>query len=205
MRTVGVRGPSRRAVRRRGRGCYVLPMALTLRTVRLAIVAGAVALPATIAAQESLTLLNYKTAVPAAWRSTPSSSSMRLAQFVVPQASGPPAAEVVVYFFGPGQGGGVEANLERWKGQFSNPDGSPVYEKVAQDTSGPFPITIAEYRGTYARGIGAGNDAAAKAGQLLIAVIAETPRGTLFFQLFGPIASAGLQREPLLRMVKGMR
>ena len=34
-------------------------------------------------------------------------------------------AEVVVYFFGKGQGGNVDANLARWKGQFSTSDGSP--------------------------------------------------------------------------------
>ena len=27
-------------------------------------------------------------------------------------------AECIVNYFGPGQGGGVDANIERWKGQF---------------------------------------------------------------------------------------
>ena len=30
-------------------------------------------------------------------------------------------AECVVYFFGAGQGGSIEANVERWKGQFRQP------------------------------------------------------------------------------------
>jgi hypothetical protein len=158
-----------------------------------------------VVAQEAVTLLGYRTVAPRAWQSAPTTSSMRLAQFTVAAATGTIDAEVVVYFFGPGQGGGVDANLERWKAQFSNPNGSPVEMRVVRDTSGAFPLTIAEYRGTYARGIGAGNDAAARPGQLLIAVIAETPRGTLFWQLFGPIATASAQRESLIRMVKGMR
>ena len=110
-----------------------------------------------------------------------------------------------MYFFGKGQGGNVEANLARWKAQFSNPDGSAVYEKVERDSSGAFPITIAEYRGTYARGIGAGDAANAKSGQSLIAVIAETPRGTLFFQLFGATATVTNQRNALVAFARSMK
>src|SRR5262245_2247094 len=38
---------------------------------------------------------------------------MRIATYLLP-ASGGNAAECAVYYFGPGQGGGVDANLERW-------------------------------------------------------------------------------------------
>src|SRR5206468_949328 len=50
---------------------------------------------------------------------------MRLANYVIPatRAGGEPA-ECAVYYFGPNQGGGVEANVERWIGEFEQP-GSP--------------------------------------------------------------------------------
>jgi hypothetical protein len=152
-----------------------------------------------------VTLLDYKATVPAAWVTAPSTSPMRLAQYTIPGHDGSVVAEVVAYFFGKGQGGNVEANLARWKGQFSAPNGSAVYEKVTRDSSGAFPITIAEYRGTYARGIGAGDAAHAKPGQSLIAVIAETPRGTLFFQLFGATENVTPHREALVSFVKSMK
>ena len=152
-----------------------------------------------------ITLLGYRSAVPAAWVSRPASSSMRLAEFVIPAADSSPGAEVVVYFFGKGQGGTVAANLVRWKAQFSMPDGSAVYESVARDSTGPFPITIAEYRGTYARGIGAGDTNNAKPGQALVAGVAETPRGTLFIQLFGPIDRVIAARPAFETFVKGLR
>jgi mannitol-specific phosphotransferase system IIBC component len=63
---------------------------------------------------------------------------------------------------------------------------------------------VAEYRGTYARGVGAGDDAAAKPGQSLIAVIAETPKGTIFFQLFGSTANVTAQRAALVTFVRSM-
>ena len=156
-------------------------------------------------AQATVTLLEYQATVPSGWTPAPPSSSMRLAQYTISAADGSSAAEVVVYYFGKSQGGTVEANLQRWKGQFSMPDGSPAYENVTRDSTGAFPVTVAEYRGTYARGIGAGDEAAAKPGQSLVAVIAETPRGTLFFQLFGATAAVTPQRDVLVSFVKSLK
>lgn len=155
-------------------------------------------------AQTSATFLGYTTAVPAGWVASKPSSSMRLAQYAIRNADATPAADVVVYFFGEGQGGDVAGNLERWKGQFSMPDGAPPYERVAREAGTAFPITIAEYRGTYARGTGAGNDADAKPGQTLIAAVMETPRGTLFVQLYGPSATVAAQRRALVGFVRGL-
>jgi hypothetical protein len=176
---------------------------------RFGAAAGALALSlaacATASAQGTVSLLEYKATVPAGWATAPTTSSMRLAQYTIPGRDGSVAAEVVVYFFGKGQGGNVEANLTRWKAQFSTPDGAAVYEKVTRDSTGAFPVTVAEYRGTYARGIGAGDAGSAKPGQSLIAAIAETPRGTLFFQLFGATENVSPQRDALVGFVKSLK
>ena len=165
----------------------------------------AASLAATSAAQTTVTLLDYKSTVPAGWTPRTPSSNMRLAEYTIAGSDAANGAEVVVYFFGKGQGGNVEANLARWKGQFSTPDGSPVPETVTRDSTGAFPITFAEYRGTYARGIGAGDASQAKTGQTLLAGIAETPRGTLFIQLFGPAARVAAERDAFMRFVRGLR
>lgn len=152
-----------------------------------------------------LSLLGYNTTVPVRWVARAPSSKMRLAEFTVPHDDVQVGAEVVVYFFGGGQGGSVASNLARWKAQFSTPDGSPVKETITRDSSAGFPITFAEYRGTYARGIGAGNAETAKPGQTLLAGIAETPRGTLFFQLFGASAAVAAQHDAFVQFVTGLR
>jgi hypothetical protein len=169
--------------------------------IRATVVALALALPISASAQVSATFLDYKTTVPAGWTTRAPSSNMRLAEYTIPSVNG----EVVVYFFGKGQGGDVPANLARWKGQFSTPDGSPVPEVVTRDSSATFPITFVEYRGTYARGIGAGDASQAKAGQMLFAGIAETPRGTLFVQMFGPIDGVATQRAAFKTFLKSLR
>lgn len=130
---------------------------------------------------------------------------MRLAEFVAPGPDSLSRAEVVVYFFGVGQGGTVESNIARWKAQFSTPDGSPVPETVTRDSSGAFPITFAEFRGTYARGVGAGSPETARKGQTLVAAVAETPRGTMFIQLYGPSDRVAAQRDAFTRFVKGIK
>jgi hypothetical protein len=149
----------------------------------------------------TITLLDYKAAVPAAWVSKTPSSTSRLAQFIVP---GPDSAEIVVFFFGGSMGGNVDANLTRWRGQFSNGDTKPAYERVTRDSSGKFPLTVAEYSGTYRRGVGMGSADSVRTGQTLIATIVETPRGAMFIQLFGPSARVAGERDTFLKFVKGI-
>jgi hypothetical protein len=155
-------------------------------------------------AQTTMSLLDYHTTVPATWTSRAPASTMRLAEYVVPtNAQG--SAEVVVYFFGKGQGGNVDANLTRWKAQFSTSDGSAVPEMILRDSTGLFPITFAEYRGNYRRGIGTGSADSVRVGQTLVAGIAETPRGTLFIQLFGNSARVAEEKAAFLAFVRGLR
>ena len=161
--------------------------------------------PFALLAQPSpLRLLDYSTSIPSGWTTRAPSSSMRLAEYVVPLAQG--TAEVVVYFFGPSQGGTPDANLARWKSQFSNPAGGAVFEQISRDSSVAWPLTIAEYRGSYARGMGTGSAPdAARLDHTLLAVVAETPKGTLFFQLFGPHAAVDATRASYMRFVRGLK
>jgi hypothetical protein len=163
-----------------------------------------VAAPPLSAQSREIQLLDYHAGVPGTWTSRAPSSSSRLAEFVVP-ATVAGTAEVVVFFFGPQQRPNVDANLTRWRGQFSNPDNSPVAQLVSRDSSGAFPLTFAEYRGTYRRGIGAGSADSVKTGQALIASIVETPKGVMFIQLFGTAARVEAERETFVRFVKGIK
>ena len=174
------------------------------RQLAITILAGAALACGAGAQTSSVTLLGYRTTVPPGWVARAPSSSSRLAQFVLFGSDSANSAEVVVFFFGKTQGGNVEANLARWRGQFSTPDGSPVPERVTKDSSGAFPVTIAEFRGTYRRGIGAGAADSVRAGQALVAAIAETQRGTLFIQLFGASARVAAEREAFVAFVKGL-
>ena len=152
-----------------------------------------------------IALLGYHTKSPASWSSRPPSSSSRLAQFVIHGSDASSDAEIVAFFFGASQGGNVDANLARWRSQFSTPDASPVPETVTRDSSGAFPLTTAEFRGTYRRGVGAGSADSVRTGQTLVAAIVETPHGTLFIQLFGPTATVATHRAEFTKFVKELK
>jgi hypothetical protein len=112
--------------------------------MRPLVLAVALAAPVSLLAQaRELTLLEYHVTPPATWAPRAPSSTSRLAEFTVPPTPDG-SGEIVAYFFGPQQQPNVDANLARWKGQFSHPDGSPVVESVARDSSGAFPIVFAD-------------------------------------------------------------
>lgn len=150
-------------------------------------------------------LLDLTAAVPSAWVAERPASSMRLAQFRVPAASGSGEAEFVVFYFGQGQGGSVDANIARWQAQFSSPDGKPFAPKIERFTVGNMPVTVAELTGTYARSVGMGGGEPAKPDQTLLAAVLEAPKGNLWIQLHGPRATVGANREAFLAMLRGIK
>lgn len=62
---------------------------------------------------------------PQAWKSIPSRSSMRQAQLQAEPVKGDEFPALLVVFVFRGGAGTVDANIERWRNQFSGPDGNP--------------------------------------------------------------------------------
>ena len=125
---------------------------------------------------------------PPAWNPRPSTSPMRVAEFVVPRAAGDPEdAETIVYFFG-GSGGGVDANIERWVGQFQTENGGPVpAPKRTTSASGPVKLTAIDVSGTYVAQIRPGSaERFNKPNFRMWAAVVETPKGPYFVKLTGP-------------------
>ena len=153
----------------------------------------------------SVPLLDYSATVPAGWQVRAPGNEMRIAEYTV-RAAGADSAEVVVYYFGEGQGGSVEANVDRWSSQFSLPDGGPVTPAISKLEAAMFPTTLVELEGNYGRGMGMGpGRESATAGQALDAAVVETPKGNLYIQLFGDSASVRGARAEFLAFVQSIR
>ncbi len=127
---------------------------------------------------------------PAEWVVEKPSSSMRLAQYKLPKADGDSEdASLVLYFFGENQGGSVQANLERWIGQFEQPDGSSSSSKAKLETItvNQLKISTIDLEGTYvaetAPGSGVRHNSA---NYRLRAAVIETPKGAHYVKLIGP-------------------
>jgi hypothetical protein len=128
---------------------------------------------------------------------------MRAATYTIPPASGDTAsAECVVYFFGAGQGGSVQANLDRWKGQMVAPGGKPTDARLAKQTIHGLAVTTIDVAGDYS-GMG-GPTAPSKSVQnnyRLLGAIIQGPGGNVFIKFTGPaqtIAASRAQFEQLL-------
>jgi len=117
---------------------------------------------------------------------------MRKAEYGVAGEAG--EAELTVYYFGPGQGGSIDANIERWVGQFSQPDGSDsmAAAKIGQRKVGALAVTTLDLKGSFGGGMPPMMQKQApepKADQRVLGAIAEGPQGPVFFKLVGPQAT----------------
>jgi hypothetical protein len=155
------------------------------------------------AADQPVHFLDLHAHVPDAWLPEPVASRMRVLQFRVPGGAEGGDAELIVDFFGPGQGGSLEANVARWKSPFSAPNGGEV-QPVITRLSGGLPATRVALEGRYARGIGIGPGAQALSSRMLLAALVETPRGTLYPQLHGPAATVKAARQDFIAFIEAI-
>jgi hypothetical protein len=103
---------------------------------------------------------------------------MRAATYTVPQGG-----SCAVYYFGSDQGGSVEANVQRWAGQFEGSP-KPVTEKK---TIASMPVTTVQINGTYTSPGGPMMQSQGKEeGYRLMGAIVEGPEGSVFFKCTGP-------------------
>lgn len=151
----------------------------------------------TLGAAEKFSVAGYAFAAPKEWKASPPSSSMRKAQFAAPGKSGEPA-EVVFFHFGPGGAGGVKANVDRWMGQFQNPQN----KRSKTEKVGGVNVTYAEATGTFMSGRPFGPKTAKK-GFALYAAIIEGKQGAIFVKMTGPQATVGANAGKLRAMVAG--
>lgn len=156
-------------------------------------------------ARGGFAFLGYQAPVPAAWEPQVPASNMRAAQYRVPPSAKGTEGEVIVFYFGKGQGGSVQANVERWASQFTTPDGKPVAPKLAMLTTNGLPVTTVELNGSYARGVGTGPQGAAKPDQTLLVAVIEAPEGNITIQLHGDRATVAANRKGFDGMVRGFK
>jgi hypothetical protein len=131
-----------------------------------------------------------KLKAPDQWVVEQPTSSMRTAQYSLPRAEGDNEdGSLVIYYFGQGQGGSVQANLDRWTGQMEQPGGanSKDLARTEKITVGELSVTLLDVSGTYTAEMAPGSGTRHnKENFRLRAAVVETPRGPYFFKLVGP-------------------
>jgi len=126
---------------------------------------------------------------------------MRKATYVIPAAAGSEAGECGVFFFGKGQGGSVDENLDRWVKQF---EGASAAKKSVETVHG-LKVHRIDVSGTYlAPGGPMMQSQGKKAGWRLSGAIVESPEGLVFFKCVGPAATIQGAEKDIDALVKSV-
>jgi hypothetical protein len=158
------------------------------------------------APEATMTAGGLSWSVPKGWTSAPA-SSMRVATYRTPAAPGDPeGGEVAVFYFGPGQGGSVDANVDRWFAQITGEPGSKKPTR-SQIKVGAIPVTLCAAEGIYNSGMAApaGGSSGPRKGFALEGAIAEGPQGAVFFKLTGPKKTVAKAKAGFDVLVKSLK
>ena len=109
-----------------------------------------------------------------------------------------------------GAGGTVAANIDRWCGQFAQPDGSNTKDKTTTKSLkvAGCTVTIVDIPGTYKDMPGgpfAGGEAVERPDYRMLAAIIETPAaGNYFLKFYGPAATVAQHADGFRKMIEGL-
>jgi len=152
----------------------------------------ALALALTLQTTQSASEARLRFTAAPEWKPQTVTSMMRVGEYTLPRAEGDPEdAVLIVYYFGT-TGGSVQANIDRWLGQLTQPDGRPTKE-IATTRSrriNGLAVTDFDASGTYVAEVSPGSqEHHNKPGFRLRAVIVETARGPYFIRVLGPAST----------------
>lgn len=129
----------------------------------------------------------FSLVVPPGWTEKPMTTSMRSGDFLIGDD-----AELIVFNFGPTGAGSIDDNLNRWVGQFTQPDGkaSKDVAKVEQATFAGQAATLLSVSGRFqAMAMPGASDAVDKADQAMLGMIIASPSGPYYWKLVGKKAT----------------
>lgn len=158
-------------------------------------------------AEEKISIADGKLslAAPEGWQRKQPSSGIVEHEFLIPKAEGDPADGRMTVM---GAGGSVDANIERWLGQFLDADGEKVSkEKVRLDKKqiAGEDVVIVDLRGTYLDKPGGpfapGKTVQRKNYRMLAGIITTKKSGNYFFKFYGPEKTVDANEKAFLSML----
>jgi hypothetical protein len=177
--------------------------------MNLKTISAALAISLTLTAAALTAAAGLKFDAPVGWVSKPPASTMRVVEYTLPKVSPDMEdAALAVYYFG-GQGGTVQANLDRWIGQMSQPDGrasKDVAKATTLKTTSGLNVTLLDVSGTYVAEMAPGStDRFNKPGFRLRAAVIEAPDGPYYVKLTGPAATVSKWNDSYLAFVRSAK
>src|SRR5947209_10040279 len=140
--------------------------------------------------------------LPKGWTAETPKSNLRLAQATIPGPAG--AGDLAIFYFGAGQGGGVDANIQRWIDQMEAASGAPKPERGTLESHG-LKGTWVDVHGTLkpsSMGMGPANPVP---DARLFGAVVEGSGGPWFIKATGPDKTLAPQRDAFFSLLKSVR
>jgi len=166
----------------------------------------ATAVLAAAAGAGDVEMAGMKSKVPAGWKEEPTTSEMRLAQFILPKAAGDDEdAQVIIFTFPAGSSGSADANMKRQLAKFA---GKPEV-KDGKLPVGTLEAPYQDISGTYLqkkRPFDPADKGVEKANYRQIYVVAQFPgKGDYYPTLVGPAKTVEKHKKEFEEFLKNFK
>ncbi len=154
--------------------------------------------------QETVEFAGYTVAMPQGWTKEQPRNNIVDFEFSIKPAEGDERAGRFTLM---DASGSVEANLERWFGQFTQPDGSATKDKskVEEKELAGLKVHVVDISGTFKDQAGPFAPATMRDNYRMLAAIIPTSQGTWFAKFVGPAATVEKHAEGFGKMVESLK
>ncbi|WP_460184628.1 hypothetical protein [Thermopirellula anaerolimosa] len=148
----------------------------------------------------------YRVTAPEGWQPRRPAINMIEYEFAVPAVEGDPRDGRVTFM---AAGGSVEANIDRWLAQFTQPDGAENRERAKIETvqAAGAEVHLVDISGTYNESSGPmmGNAVPRENYRMLGAIIASADGGMPYFiKFYGPAKTVSANADAFRKMIEAM-
>lgn len=141
--------------------------------------------------------LTFKPSEP--WKLGTEERPMSKGSFVLPAKEGSAELTAVFYHFGTGQGGGFQANVQRWQGMFASEP--PIKTEEGELPFGEQKARTVTIHGTY-KGSAFSPEKEPRQGWALVAIVVPHEKeGDVYIRLVGPEKDVAAAKEHIAKLV----
>jgi len=175
-----------------------LPSSMKLPARMLSVFVGVLFLLAPVNALEPIVFEvgSFSFQRPSDWKWVVPASSMRKAQLDFEGAGGG-KAETTFFHFGAGQGGGIEANVQRWFSQFQNSETARTEEMIGNTR-----VVFVTAKGTFLSGMPGTTPVPLENHSLRGAILEDSTGGDVFVKMTGPTEAVEAASPAFDKMVR---
>lgn len=138
----------------------------------------------------------------APWKAKAEPRRMSAGGFTIAGKDGAAGIEADFYHFGAGGGGGAEANIKRWQGQFQPGEDGNLPEAKREDLKvGDKTILLVTFKGTFLAGSVMDAKRTPMPGYVMTGVIVPSDAGDIFIKISGPEAAMTAAQEDIKKLV----